>query len=228
MEIRWRSLPNWPPPRAAKSSAMACRSWLRRAPPLTSAKARPRNSPSIASQADVDTVIFDDELSPAQSRNLETGLQLQGPRPHVAHPRHLRPARPHARRQAPDRAGATAAPAAAADAVLGPLVAAKGRHRHAQAAKVKRSWKPTAAGCRIASPAFRANWKSCAASAGPSATRASAIIGRWPRLSATPTRANPPCSMPSPARRCWRRTSSSPRSTRPRAACGCRRTRTCC
>ena len=33
-------------------------------------------------EADVDTVIFDDELSPAQSRNLEKDLQLQDPRPH--------------------------------------------------------------------------------------------------------------------------------------------------
>ena len=43
--------------------------------------------------------------------------------------------------------------------------------------KVKRSWKPTAAGCRIALRAFAKNWKSCAASAPPNATRASAITG---------------------------------------------------
>ena len=81
---------------------------------------------------DVDTVIFDDELSPAQSRNLEkifdckildrTALILDI----------FAPARPHARRQVADRTGAAAAFAAAPDAVLGPLVAPIRRHRHAR------------------------------------------------------------------------------------------------
>ena len=35
---------------------------------------------------DVDTVIFDDELSPAQSRNLETRVRLQSARPDLADP----------------------------------------------------------------------------------------------------------------------------------------------
>ena len=44
---------------------------------VTSARARPTSSPSIATSADVDTVIFDDELSPAQSRNLEKAFNCK-------------------------------------------------------------------------------------------------------------------------------------------------------
>ena len=59
-------------------------------------------------------------------------VQLQDSRPDGADPGNFCAARPHARRQVADRTGAAATFAAAADAVLGPLVAAGGRHRHAR------------------------------------------------------------------------------------------------
>ena len=49
-------------------------------------------------ELDVDVVIFDNELSPAQLRNLEKELGC-GHRPHAADPRHLRAARAHPRGQ---------------------------------------------------------------------------------------------------------------------------------
>jgi 50S ribosomal subunit-associated GTPase HflX len=57
---------------------------------------------------EVTSVIFDDELSPAQGRNLENLLA------------------------SPDRAGAIAISAAAIDANVGSLVAPDWRHRHAR------------------------------------------------------------------------------------------------
>ena len=41
-------------------------------------------------EAEADVVIFDNELSPAQLRNLEQRAESQGARPHAADPRHLR------------------------------------------------------------------------------------------------------------------------------------------
>ena len=130
--IRSPNSANWPRPPAAKSSATACKKWNRRRPPRSSARARRRNSPDFCQANDVDTVIFDDDLSPAQMPQPGKNLRVQNPRPHVAHSRHLRPARPDARRQAADRTGAAPASAAAPHAVLGPLVAATRRHRHAR------------------------------------------------------------------------------------------------
>ena len=63
-------------------------------------------------------------LSPAQAA---TWSRCSTARSSIAraHPRHLRPAGPHARRQTPGRTGATPASAAAADPVLGSFVAAR-------------------------------------------------------------------------------------------------------
>ena len=52
-----------------------------------------------------DLVIFDDELSPTQQRNLTEALQHARPGPHAADLGYLRPARPDTRRQAAGRAG---------------------------------------------------------------------------------------------------------------------------
>ena len=68
---------------------------------------------------DVDTVIFDDDLSPAQCRNLEKIFNCK-----ILDRTALR--------QAPDRTGATPASAAAPHPFLGTPVATGGRHRDAR------------------------------------------------------------------------------------------------
>ena len=47
----------------------------------------------MAESLDIDVVIFDDELSPAQQRNLEKLFKRRRRRSRRADPRHLRPAR---------------------------------------------------------------------------------------------------------------------------------------
>ena len=66
-----------------------------------------------AAEADADIVVFDNELSPAQLRELQQAPGPQGRRSHAADSRHFRPPRPHARRQAAGRAGAVEVPVAA-------------------------------------------------------------------------------------------------------------------
>ena len=85
-----------------------------------------------ATRRSIDTVIFDNELSPAQLRNLEDRARAQGGRPHAADPRHLRAPRAHPRRQAAGRARAAEVPAAAAGRIGDRAVAAGRRHRHAR------------------------------------------------------------------------------------------------
>ena len=67
----------------------------------------------ISTALDIDVVIFDDELTPAQQRNLENAVRGRRRRPRRADPRHLRPARDEPRGQAAGRARAAAVPAAA-------------------------------------------------------------------------------------------------------------------
>ena len=50
---------------------------------------------TACAEARVDVVIVDNELTPAQLRELQEVVGVQGHRPHAAHPRHLRAARPH-------------------------------------------------------------------------------------------------------------------------------------
>ncbi len=60
-----------------------------------------RGAASRSSQADdADVVIFDNDLSPAQTRNLEKAARRQGARSHRADPRHLRHAAPRRTRPA--------------------------------------------------------------------------------------------------------------------------------
>ena len=77
-------------------------------------------------------MIFDDDLSPPQVRNLEKALGVQGGRPLRADPRHLRAPRAHARGAAPGRAGAARVHAAAAHRHVEAPRAAGRRHRHAR------------------------------------------------------------------------------------------------
>jgi GTP-binding protein HflX len=63
--------------------------------------------------------------------------EVQGRRSHAADPRHLRAPRPHARRQAPGRAGAAQIPAASAGRIQHGAVASRRRHRHARPGETK-------------------------------------------------------------------------------------------
>ena len=165
---------------------------------------------------DVDTVIFDDELSPAQTRNLEkifgckimdrTALILEifGQRARTregklqiehAQLKYLLPRLTRFWSHLSRQRGSTGSIGGEGESQL-----------ESDRRKISRS----------ASKKFPANWTTSAASARRSAPAASAAIGRWLPSSATRTRANPRCSTRSPARACWPRTNYSPRSTRRR------------
>ena len=145
----------------------------------------------------VDTVIFDEELSPAQTRNLErifdrkvldrTALILD-----------IFAQRAHARRQDADRDGATAVHPAAID----PDVDAPSRQKGGIGMRGdgNRSWRLTAAAFRNHRPTARAEEVKRVRSTQRSGRQRS----QWPlvSMSATPTPANPRCSTNSPARRC--------------------------
>ncbi len=82
---------------------------------------------------DVDTVVFDDELSPAQKpRNLEKIFGCKGAGSNRADPRYFCAARPHARGQVAGGTSPIAAFAAAAYAVLGTPFETERRHRNAR------------------------------------------------------------------------------------------------
>ena len=68
----------------------------------------------------VGMVIFDDELSARQIRNIEKELGEEDPRPHQPHPRHLCHARPDGQRQDAGGVGAVSLHAAAPPAPLDP------------------------------------------------------------------------------------------------------------
>ena len=120
----------WSTPPAPTRSAASCSAAPRRIRPPTSARARPSEIRELAVATDCDTVVFDDELSPAQQRNLEKLLGPHGHRPHRGDPRHLRPERPQPGGQGAGRAGAAPLPAAPAPR-QGPLAVPAGRrHRY--------------------------------------------------------------------------------------------------
>ena len=66
-----RSSRCWPTPPARSRSRSSCNGATRPTPRSTSGRARPRSSGCSREALDVDVVIFDDELTPAQQRNLE-------------------------------------------------------------------------------------------------------------------------------------------------------------
>ena len=63
-------------PPAPTSCCACCRSARHQIPPRSSAKARSRSLTPACAELDVDLVIFDNELTPAQLRNLERGPQV--------------------------------------------------------------------------------------------------------------------------------------------------------
>ena len=86
-------------------------------------------------------------------------------------------------------------------------------------APAKQSSKPTAAKYASAWPVFAKSSTSCAASARSPARAGHARASRWPRLWATPMRANLPCSTRLPAPKCWPKTNFLPHSTPPHGGC---------
>ena len=109
----------------------------------------------LSAQLDADTVVFDDELTPAQHRNLE---KLFGPhrhRPHRGDPRHLRPERPQPGRQGPGRAGPCCATGCPACAGRGTAAQPAGRRASAPGAPVRRSWRSTGGGWCAACTGWR-------------------------------------------------------------------------
>ena len=108
-----------------------------------SVKARSRSS-AAGGRERCRCVIFDNDLSPAQTRNLEKADGREGARSHRADSRHLRHAsQTHEARLAVELAQ-LAILAAAAEADVDALVAHQGRHRHARPGrKAARSRPPT-------------------------------------------------------------------------------------
>ncbi len=106
-------------------------------------------------------VVFDSDLSPAQSRNLEKVLGRQRHRPHGAHPRHFRASRKKPAGEDPGGARPARLHAPAAYAVVGsPL--APGRAGSARAAPARRSSKSTAGAFASGSPISRGSSRNSA------------------------------------------------------------------
>ena len=147
-----------------------------------------------APRARVDVVIVDNELTPAQLRELEDVGRPQGRRSHAAHPRHLRQARAHARRQAAGGAGAARSTCCRGSSA--PARRCRGSAAaSARADPARRSSRPTAARIRTRIKVDRATTSSRSASA--AASCASGATRRWCRRwrsSATPTPARRRCS----------------------------------
>ena len=125
---------NWPGSRARpapRSSSRRRRSARRRIPAtLIGARQGRMARRGLRARPNASVIIFDNDLTPAQARNLETALRPPRHRSHRADPRHLRAARADARRPAPGRARAAAVPAAAAGRIERRAVAPRRRHRH--------------------------------------------------------------------------------------------------
>ena len=225
--IRSPNWANWPPPPAAKSSATAGKKLDAPTPATFIGKGKAEEFAAFCRRNDVDTVIFDDELSPAQSRTLEkifnckildrTSLILdifaQRARTRegklqieLAQLQHLLPRLTRFWGHLSRQAGGIGMRGGEGESQL----ESDRRKVQERIDKISRDLEPSAA------------------SAPPSAPAASAASGRSRPSSVTPTPANPPCSTRSPVRTFWPRTFCSPRSTRPRAVCACRRTRMFC
>ena len=106
----------------------------REAPDVTTylGKGKVEELKALVEHHDADVVIFDNDLAPSQTRNLEQTARRQGARPHRADPRHLRQQRPDVRSPPGGRAGPARVFAAAAEADVDPPVAHQDGHRHAR------------------------------------------------------------------------------------------------
>ena len=141
--------------------------------PPSSARARPRRSRDLADDVDADTVVFDNELTPAQQCNLEKLLGPHRHRPHRGDPRHLRPERPQPGGQGPGRAGpAPLPPAPPAGPGQRPHPAGR-RHRHPRV-RARPSSRWTGAAWCAACTSWRPTCATSPATATPSASRGDA------------------------------------------------------
>ncbi len=90
---------------------------------------------AACAEADVDVVIFDNELTPGPAPAARRTSRAQGHRPYAADPRHLREAGTDARRQVAGRAGAAQVSAASARRQCDRALQAGRRHRHARSGR---------------------------------------------------------------------------------------------
>ena len=221
------SWPCWSTPPAPTRSARVVQRRDDPEPATFIGKGKAEELRELADDLDADTVVFDDELTPAQQLNLEKLLGRTAHRPHRGDPRHLRPERPQPGGQGPGRAGPAPLPPAA-PAGPGQRPQPAGRwHRHPRSRRDPARGRPAPA--RAARPQARGRAarhrpppRHPAQGAAPS--RASA---RW-RSSATPTPASRRCSTGSPTPGCWSRTGCSPPSTPPPAGSTCPAASRCC
>ena len=111
----------WPTPRGPTPSTVSCSGANSPDPATYLGKGKVKEIVDMATALDADMLIFDDELTPAQGRNLEemagvNPLAEQRSEDHRSHridPRHLRPARALRRGEAAGRTGAAQLPAPA-------------------------------------------------------------------------------------------------------------------
>ena len=124
----------WPMPPAPRSTLRMLQERPKPDPATFIGAGKVASLAAACAEADIDLVIFDNELTPAQLGQLEKTARAQGRRSDAADPRHLRPARADARRQVAGRTGAAEIPAAAPGRQRNRTVPPRRRHRHA------RSW----------------------------------------------------------------------------------------
>ena len=174
----------------------------------------------VALELDADTVVFDDELTPAQQFNLEkllgrtaidrtaVILDIFAQNAH-SHEGKAQVELAQLRYRLPRLRGSGAR-----------LSPAGRRHRHPRA-RARPSSRSTAGASCAASPSSSASCATSAVSATPSARPGTAPASPRSRSSATRTPASRRCSTGSPTPACWSRTACSPPSTPPPAASSC-------
>ena len=193
---RCRSCASWPAPPASRCSTRCCRCGARPTRATSSAAASSRTSNLRSMQLDGAPAHLRPRPHAVAGAAHRRGDQPQGPRPHPADPRHLRPARPERRRQAAGRAGAAQVPAAAAGRrattrCRGWRAASAGAARRDQA---RDRPPPRARPHHRARAAHRAALGASASVRRAAAQRAASC--RSSPSSATPTPASPRCSTP--------------------------------
>ncbi len=156
-------------------------------------------------------LIFDDELSPAQAAILNSSRAARcSDRTQLILDIFARRARTREGRLQIELAQLQYL-AAAPDARCGPTFPAS-PVASARAARVRRNWKWTVAGCRNASPGWSAICARCASTARSSVKAACAATGRWPRSIGYTNAGKSSLLNRLTGAGCWQKTSSSPRS----------------
>ena len=162
---RWTSWRQLVDTAGADEVARVVQSRARPDPATFVGKGKAEELREVSLEVDSDTVVFDNDLTPAQQFNLEKILGPHRHRPHRGDPRHLRPERPQPGGQGPGRAGpAPLPPAPAAGAGQGAQpaggrhVGRRRPHRHPRA-RARRSSRSIAAGSSAASTSSKTSCK---------------------------------------------------------------------